>query len=254
MFSLKTHSLWRSKVWDKENSVFLPKSFIWSHPKFTNSKAVSFCVFAEKSQLETLAKTMKQNLIDTQMDRESVEFVILLDTNSTTSTMFAEQFSEEVKNGAIQIFWTTESLGKKLKNNMVFQLAKSKILSLLQFDEYVGPRASNYIYNSLNTSGERRVVWLKKWGRKSNRLSLTKDLFYEMGGFDESLSASRQVIDLVRRLKGYNVNVSSVSIEMFSQGIEKDARGFSFLTPKSGHTNNKMTSINKNQLNQVLPE
>ena len=246
--------MWRSTVREKENSVFLPKSFIWSHPKFANSQAVSFCVIAVESQLETLAKTVKQNLIDTQMDRESVEFVMLLDTNSTAATMFAAQFSEEVKNGAIQIFWLAESLGEKLKNNLVFQLAKSKILSLLQFDQYVGPRASNYIYNSLNTSGESQVLWLKKWGRKSNRLSMTRDLFYEMGGFDESLSGSRQVIDLVRRLRGYNVNISSVSLEMFSQGIEKDAWAFSFLTPKSTHTNHKMTPLNKIQLNRVLPE
>ncbi|MCP4456762.1 MAG: hypothetical protein GY816_01850 [Cytophagales bacterium] len=173
-----------------------------------------------------LIKTLPENLLANQRDQDQVEFVVLAPKAWQPLDEIRNKFEKEIENGYLRIATYDPTLQVGILRNLSFQLAEGKILSNLESSDFTGSRAGNFFYNELTSVPNDTVMWVRKAGKITSRISVWRDTFYEIGGFDEDKKYSKQCANLIHRLNLYGVETNFGSNDYFTRSLVKSPRSF----------------------------
>ncbi len=172
------------------------------------SQKISFCTVC-MGRAHHIEATLNRNIIDNQ-DFPNLEF-ILLDYNSNDHL---EDFVKDnmrcyIEQGNLVYYKTTEPsfFDRSHSRNLAFKLATGNVLCNIDADNYVGLGFASYINKVLR---EHTDVYLSPSGKSASdflgRLCISKNDFFSVGGYDESIqSYGFEDIDLGRRLQKHGL-------------------------------------------------
>lgn len=173
----------------------------------TLTPRLSFCITC-KNRFHQIKQTLPKNLKDNYEHRDLIEFV-LVDFGSTDGLQewVISRFASEIESGYLKYYYTEE-----LKNwhaciakNTSHILANHEILVNLDCDNYTGKNGGVFVLENMFRYGYDHTVlhqFSNVYGDGSyGRIALTKENFFRVGGYDESLGPmGYQDTNLILRL------------------------------------------------------
>lgn len=173
--------------WRKKK--YLSKSSVISGTKKTT---LSFCI-PHRDRFEYLKQTLRKNLNDNSSHTDQVDFVLVdFGSEEDVTGWISSEFSGEIKSGFLK-YYTAEGLGEwhaSIAKNTTHRLAGGDILVNLDCDNYTGKEGGKVVIDHFQRADENILLWQyskKKLDGTFGRIALTRDLFNELGGYDESL-------------------------------------------------------------------
>eukprot|EP01012_Entosiphon_sulcatum_P007078 TRINITY_DN13516_c0_g1_i1.p1 TRINITY_DN13516_c0_g1~~TRINITY_DN13516_c0_g1_i1.p1 ORF type:complete len:272 (+),score=43.68 TRINITY_DN13516_c0_g1_i1:54-869(+) len=154
---------------------------------------LSFCITC-KNRFHQICKTLPQNLIDNAADQSQIEFV-LVDFGSTDglAEWVVREFRRELQSGYLR-FYRTDRLPywhAAVAKNTAHRLARGKILTNLDCDNFTGSRGAAFVRQIFETEGRivlhQRDPHNKQTAGNYGRISYPRSDFLAIGGYDETL-------------------------------------------------------------------
>ena len=168
---------------------------------------ISFCTVS-MNRLNHLKYTLPEN-ISGNKSYKNVEFVVV-DYNSSDGleSFIQENMQAEIEAGLLVYYrtLTPQHFSRSHSRNLAFKLAKGDIICNVDADNYTGRNFASFINSKyqkkqnkfLTTFNNKHVQLTDVLGR----ICLTKDDFYEIGGYDERMgSYGFEDYDFVNRLR-----------------------------------------------------
>lgn len=193
--------------------------------QYKKTKKISFCTVITPHD-EFLMRTLFENLQENHRDRSDVEFVVLIPQGWNALGDLRTKFKEELKNSYLKIATYNSNTNRGVLRNLCFQLAEGMILSNVESSDFTGSRAGNFIHKELTAVQHDSLVCFKEKRRIPSRISVWRDTFYEIGGFDEEKEYKDQCTNLIHRLNFYGVKSNVRSNEYFTKSIIKQKWSF----------------------------
>ena len=191
---------------------------------------VSYCTTC-KGRLHHLMETLPANL-KAEENNPDIEFVILdYGSDDGLAEWIERNFMKEIKSGRL-IYARTEAEDFQVSHakNMAHRLATGNILCNLDADNRIVPNFSRWLQQKAKAHSELFISSvpvhafshvLGKMDRKylgkhsftthpgdiTGRMSVSKDLFEKLGGYDESINSRRQDIDFAERARSSGATI-----------------------------------------------
>lgn len=165
-----------------------------------------------KHQLE---QTLRQNLDDN--NNNNIEFIIC-DYNSTDGlyNYIVSNFKKELDSGYLKYYYyKMEYWHASICKNTTHLKASGKYVVNLDCDNFIGDNGTELLLNAFNEYGDDIIIHQTDniYGSGcAGRISLLKDNFIKLGGYDESFyPMGYQDIDLINRCKKYGLNIIKIN-------------------------------------------
>lgn len=224
--------------------------YLISDRKF-KGPSVSFCT-TYKDRFWQISQTLPKNLKDNRMDKDHVEFV-LVDFDPSDSTLkdfIFENFANDIASGYLKYYQTNKMpyWDFSLAKNTAHYYATNDVVVNLDADNYTGWRGGLYVAHNL---AQNRKTFLWQYSGKPDgsygRISLYKEDFDFLGGYDESLPAPAgyQDTDLIKRAESF---LTIIHKNKYNQSIENQHNE----TIK--HTNKKLSWDEMDAMNKEYSE
>jgi len=177
----------------------------------SNNKQISFCISC-RNRLWQLEQTLKFNLDQINDNLE----IVLVDYGSThpISSWIWSNFSKFIENKRLVFFEVKNDVNwsSPKAKNLAHRLANSSYLFNLDADNFIDTNdiQSIFIAKEKNLPCHQ---WSGSFGDGSfGRIGVPKELFYRIGGYDESLlPMGAQDLDLIKRIASLDIHFSRVS-------------------------------------------
>lgn len=170
-------------------------------------KKISFCITC-KNRFHQIVKTLPDNLQNNRRSSDEVEFVLVdLGSRDGLKDWVLNQFSDELKSGYLKFFHTEQmkAWDCSIAKNTAHGYATGKILVNLDCDNFTGPDGAKFVIDCFN-SHACNIILHQFSGDKDDgsygRISLLKEHFKLLGGYDESFNPmGYQDADLILRAR-----------------------------------------------------
>lgn len=205
--------------------IFLPRSPLLDR---TDIPKLSFCI-SHKNRFDFLKETLQINLDANRPDQASIEFV-LVDFGSDEDVMswVVSNFQDDLSSRYLRIFQASglKDWHASVAKNTVHAQAKGAIWVNLDCDNFTGERGGKHIINAYETSDSNLVYWQyskKKLDGTFGRIGMTRDVFEQLGGYDESfLPMGYQDGDLKDRAVALGCELRHDRNQAFNQAIKNE--------------------------------
>lgn len=166
---------------------------------------LSFCISC-KNRFYQISQTMKKNLDDNRLHQDLIEFILVdFGSNDGLKDWIMANFMDELKSGYLKYYYTEEQSfwhGPICKNTSHY-CANNDIVVNLDCDNYVGFLGGQFVIRQFLEN--RNIIFHQFAGDFTDgsfgRISLLKEYFEFIGGYDESLEPiSYEDNDLINRL------------------------------------------------------
>ncbi|SMD32979.1 hypothetical protein SAMN04488029_1340 [Reichenbachiella faecimaris] len=152
--------------------------------------------------------TLRQNLNDNLTDRKFIEFILMdFDKGDHVKNWIIKEFGEFLSDGYLKYFHcpSLDQWNASIAKNTSHKMASGAVLVNLDCDNYTGLQGGSFVLDQFRKAEENIVLWqfskIKQDG-SFGRISITRDLFKILGGYDESfLPMGYQDDDLMARAK-----------------------------------------------------
>lgn len=226
---------------------FKKKKYLPKSPLLTDAsvqRKVSFCM-THKNRFHQLEEALKKNLEDNLEDRDMVEFILMdFDDHNDTREWIKTNFQQELKDGYLKYFQNPElpKWHMSIAKNTSHLVAEGAILVSLDCDNFTGYRGGKFVLDNYLNAEHNIVLWqfskVKQDG-SHGRISLTRDLFDELGGYDEALMpAGYQDNDIMERAIAKGVQKVHRKDRDYNQTIPNDK----YQPENMSYTKMKMTN------------
>ena len=161
---------------------------------------LSFCITC-MNRFNQISKTLLTNLNDNK--NEKVEFV-LVDFNSSDGLkeyiLNNKDFEKYLNTKQLRYFSTKELIHwhASIAKNTAHKLAKGKYVVNLDCDNYIGKDGGDFLLDIFKNNGDNIIISQRNniFGSGSaGRISLTKENFLKLGGYDEHDGATLHWMD-----------------------------------------------------------
>lgn len=206
------------------------KNYFLYNKKFNNeTKKVSFCT-GIKNRLHQLKQTLFENLESNMENQKDIEFVLVdFDSDDNCSDWVINNCKNYLASGFLKFFKINNFPywhASVCKNTCHF-LGEGEVLVNLDCDNFTGIRGGKKLIDIFQN---KNIKLCHQWCRKEwfsgnyGRIGVRRNLFYELGGYDESLyNMAYQDTDLIERSKlVYPEGVSSFTDENYNEAIKND--------------------------------
>jgi hypothetical protein len=190
--------------------------------------SISFCTNC-MNRLFHLKNTIEAN-IESNVDYGNVEFVLVnYNSKDGMHEWVKKHLMHHIESGILNYYYTKdpEYFHMSKAKNLAHRLAKNEIVCNLDGDNFTGKDFAYYINYLFNQHGSENIFHFKKdpyWGCEG-RIVLTKDNFYNLGGYDESFHpAGHQDHDLIFRGKAVGLEYSKIKIENFLRYLSNSTK------------------------------
>lgn len=205
---------------------------------------LSFCI-THKNRFESLKMTLLKNLNDNLTERKHIEFVLMdFDENEEVRHWIWDHFEEFLSDGYLKYFHCDQldQWHASIAKNTSHKMAQGIVLVNLDCDNYTGVRGGRFVYDQFIESTQEIVLWqfskVKQDG-SFGRIALTKELFYALGGYDESfLPMGYQDNDLMERARAMGAMLVRKTDSTYNQAIPNEK----FTPPNMTYKQMKMTN------------
>lgn len=187
---------------------------------------ISICTVC-MNRLAHLRETLPMNIAQNK-DHKNVEFVVL-DYNSGDGMedWVKSNMQEHIQSGVLKYFKNYEPKYFNLSHskNMAMRLGSGNILCLVDADNFAGHNYAGWISSVYEAQGSNTIITTLRRDKilyrdQGGKLCFNRDLFYEVKGFDESLTGyGIDDVDLVRRVEKAGGNRYFIEDEKFLQFI-----------------------------------
>ena len=204
----------------------LGKFVIGQNAPHHDRKSVSFCT-TYRNRFEQITATLPENLEHNRSDSDRIEFVIVqFGGKDDLHPWLLKHYSSHLESGYIRFFQSDKmpDWHMCIAKNTAHRLASGSIVTNLDCDNYTGVNGGRHVIDTLANATRPSILW--QWtGRRGDgtlgRISLTKDLFLALGGYDEKLGASQwHDRDLVMRASSQRIRVIAEGNENYSRAIQ----------------------------------
>jgi len=229
---------------------FRKKSYLPPSPELqgTDIPKLSFCI-SHKNRVEYLQQTLRQNLEDNRADQAKVEFV-LVDFGSDEDLVpwLLTDFRADLHSGYLRFFQTHALVDWHacIAKNTVHYLAKGAILVNLDCDNFTGVRGGKYVIDAFEQATENLMWWQyskKKLDGTFGRIGMTRDIFHQLGGYDESfLPMGYQDGDLKDRALALGLKLAHDRNPLYNQAIKNEKFTPANMTWKAMNEHNERLS------------
>jgi predicted glycosyltransferase involved in capsule biosynthesis len=172
---------------------------------------LSFCI-SIKNRKYQLEQTLLKNLQDSKND--NVEFILVdYGSNDGLNIYIYENFKEYIDMKKLKYYYTDELIywHASIAKNTTHILANGKYIVNLDCDNFIGENGDNIIIDIFEKNGDNIIIHQSdyKFGSgNAGRISLTKDNFIKLGGYDELFyPMGYQDIDLIKRSIKYGLKL-----------------------------------------------
>lgn len=218
---------------------------------------LSFCI-THKNRFESLKMTLLKNLNDNLTERKYIEFVLMdFDEGEEVRHWVGDHFEDYLSDGYLKYFHCDqlEQWHASVAKNTSHKVAQGIVLVNLDCDNYTGSGGGRFVYEQFIKATQEIVLWqfskVKEDG-SFGRIALTKELFYALGGYDESfLPMGYQDNDLMERARAMGAMLVRKTDSVYNQAIPNEKFIPSNMTYKQMKMTNKASSqrkINKGML------
>ena len=157
-------------------------------------KQLSFCITSLK-RTDQIKITLPKNLEDNRKDSAIIEFVLIdFNRDDELHNYIMEQFEPDLKSGYLKYFHTRELLywNAAIAKNTSHYYATGRVLVNLDGDNFTGVGGGLYVLDYFNKNPN---MYLHQYSNiyhdgTFGRLAYTRDIFFKIGGHDESLVTS----------------------------------------------------------------
>lgn len=169
---------------------YLKKSPLISDPEV--NRKVSFCI-THKNRFEQLNQTLETNLKDNLGLRNSVEFILMdFNEDEQIKTWVLDNFQSYLADGYLKYFYSPDltKFRAPAAKNASHAMAQGAILVNLDCDNYTGVDGAQFVIDNFEKAEHNIVLWQFSKVRRDGsfgRISVTRDVFNEIGGYDENL-------------------------------------------------------------------
>lgn len=204
----------------QDSSAFFPSSF-----KRSQHKTLSFCI-THKNRVSHIQKTLAKNLEDNRTDAKEIEFVLVdFDENEKLASWVAENFASEIESGYLKYFKAPlKKWSSPIAKNTSHRMGGGVLLTNLDCDNYTGKRGGAFVIKAYEQEINEMMFWQFSRVRRDGsfgRITLTRDMFYKMGGYDESLGEMGfQDNDLMNRAMALGVKRTEVNTRKYNRAIK----------------------------------
>ena len=209
---------------------FRKKSFLPRSPLLdrTDIPKLSFCI-SHKNRFDFLKQTLRQNLEDNREDQDKIEFVVVdFGSDEDVSGWFVANFQEDLAAGYLRIFQAKglTDWHASIAKNTVHAQARGAIWINLDCDNFTGTRGGKHIIDAYEASDSNLVYWQyskKKLDGTFGRIGMTRDVFEQLGGYDESfLPMGYQDGDLKDRAVALGCELRHDRNQAYNQAIKNE--------------------------------
>ncbi|WP_258101006.1 glycosyltransferase family A protein [Marinoscillum pacificum] len=192
-----------------------------------NDLTLTFCI-THKNRESYLKKTLLQNLNDNQAN-PNVDFVLVdFQDDLEIVDWVSSEFKSFLGSGKLKAFHSNdlpEWHSPKAKN-CAHALAEGDILVNLDCDNYTGKNGGDFIIKHFSEATNEILFWQyskKKLDGSYGRIALTKNTFYELGGYDESfLPMGFQDGDLIKRAERFGTQIIKNQDPLYNMAIKHE--------------------------------
>ena len=242
-----------SRINERRNFYLYRKNFD------SSNKKLSFCIHI-KNRIDQLKQTLQKNLDDNRKNQDSIEFVLTdMGSSDFASEWIISNFEEDLLSGYLKLnkvfdfpFWHAS-----ICKNTAHYHGEGDILVNLDCDNFTGENGGEVLIDIFE---DEKIVAVHQFCESDwldgsyGRISIRKEIFHELGGYDESfLNMGFQDTDLVKRIKvNYPDGVFINTDSRYNQAIANDknksientppeikAKGFSWMESKNKELSKK---------------
>ena len=189
------------------------------------TRQLSFCI-SYRNRFEHITRTLPVNLEDNRPQAEDIEFVIVqFGGEEDLYPWLVEHYSKDLDSGYIK-FYTSDQMQDwhmSIAKNTALRLGTGRFVVSLDCDNFTGPRGGQFVIDSLTPLPDQSLVW--QWNGLEGdgtcgRISLAKNLFLALGGYDEELTATaHEDYDLINRAKSQGIKIVRQQNERYARAI-----------------------------------
>ena len=212
---------------------------------------LSYCI-SIMNRIEQLEKTLRVNIDDST---DNSEFIIIdYHSNDGLKEYIYSNFQQEVLNGKLKYIYTNKInyWHSSICKNTSHMKATGKYVVNLDCDNFIGKNGDDIILNTFLEKGDNIIMSQTNNIMSSGnggRISIMKDKFIELGGYDESFyPMGYQDYDLIERAKKYGmnyINLNKNNNAIFNSKIESIKNiGIKMDYNKMNNVNKLLSKIN----------
>ncbi|MEP2024451.1 MAG: hypothetical protein ABJH98_13665 [Reichenbachiella sp.] len=200
-----------------------------------------------------------KNLNDNLIDRKSIEFILMdFDEGNQVKNWIIKEFGEYLSDGYLKYFHCPglEEWNASIAKNTSHKVATGAVLVNLDCDNYTGLRGGAFVLEQFRQAEQNIVLWqfskIKEDG-SFGRISITRDLFKFLGGYNESfLPMGYQDDDLMARAKASGALLVHRRNPEFNQAIPNEKYKPATMTYKQMKMTNKAKSKKNIRLGRLM--
>lgn len=234
---------------------YLEKSPLLSNPEV--KRKVSFCI-SHKNRFDQLSQTLETNLKDNLDNRDIVEFILMdFNDDDKVKNWVLDNFSSYLSDGYLKYFHSPDmpKFHMSAAKNACHQMGEGAILVSLDCDNYTGPNGAQFVLDNFTSHKQNIVLWqfskVKRDG-SHGRISVTRDIFDKLGGYDESFhEMGYQDDDFMKRAMAMGVKQVKRKDREYNQTIPNEKYQPKNMSYEKMRDDNKAVS-NKNIKMQQL--
>ena len=187
--------------------------------------SLSFCITC-KNRMHQIRHTLRKNLQDNRMHSDSIEFVLVdFSSRDGLREWITGNFQDELASGYLKYFYTDNlpQWHACVAKNTVHLCATGNILVNLDCDNFTGVWGGAFLIKTFSKYSDLCVV--HQFGGiigdgSYGRISVKRDFFYSIGGYDESFEPmGYQDDDLLERLTAIGLKYIACSNRLYSLAI-----------------------------------
>ena len=190
----------------------------------TRIPTLSFCITC-KNRLYQIRQTLRKNLDDNLIYKDSVDFVLVdFGSSDGLKEWVASSFKEELESGYLKYYYTDALDGwhASIAKNTSHLMSNKEILVNLDCDNFTGIRGAAFVIRHFLENVNDIVLhqFLDDFNGSFGRISVKREHFLAIGGYNESLlPMGYEDVDFIERLKSIGLTYIHDGNKRYNQAI-----------------------------------
>lgn len=181
---------------------------------------VSLCTVC-MNRVEHLKQTLEKNIADNS-DHIDTEFVLLdYNSNDDLELYIKDNLNHYIKTNKL-IYYKTKTpiyFNRSHSRNLAFKLATGDIICNVDADNFTGTGFAAFLNNAFNKK-KKKFVYANERFDVIGRIAVTRDDFYNVGGFDERMAFyGFEDTDFLRRLIKSGLSADVIKEKKFLSAV-----------------------------------
>ena len=183
---------------------------------------LSFCI-AYQGQFQQIRHTLRKNLNDNRRYKNIIEFIIVdFKESDGLKNWIISEFYEDVCSGYLRhdACKTCWDVNIQTAKNTAFWYAHNDIVSDLDCHQYTGYLGGQYIINRFMRFNSECILRQLQNDINIDKISIKREVFNLIGGFDEQIDCAYYKDDLIARLRYIGVHCIHCNEPIYNQIAE----------------------------------